>query len=167
MSKDLLYHRCLPDLWKLSDSRVGRSRSGKTDRFNMINRFINRFTERCLPMYRCYSHSIIYVNVIQVFPDKFVEREILQLELHCPRFEKGCQWIGQLKHRQVLLKLSDALILQFRFRFRFRFCSKHFQPRIKPVDGKKWKNEIFYDGDQSNSLSLSLRFSLLKHSIYE
>ena len=102
MSKYLLYHRCLPDLRKLSDSRVGRSRSGKTDRFNMINRFINRFTERCLPMYECYSHSIIYVNVIQVFPDKFVEREILQLELHCPRFEKGCQWIGQLKHRQVL-----------------------------------------------------------------
>ena len=102
MSKDLLYHRCLPELWKLSDSRVGRSRSGKTDRFNMINRFINRFNERCLPMYGCYSHSIIYVNVIQVFPDKFVEREILQLELHCPRFEKGCQWIGQLKHRQVL-----------------------------------------------------------------
>ena len=56
-------------------------------------------------MYGCYSHSIIYVNVIQVFPDKFVEREILQLELHCPRFEKGCLWIGQLKHRQVLLNL--------------------------------------------------------------
>ena len=75
-------------------------------------------------MYECIQVSIIYVNLIQIFPDKFVEREILQLVLHCPRFEKGCQWIGQLKHRQVLLKLtvmlwfySDALILQFQFRF--------------------------------------------------
>lgn len=47
----------------------------------------------------CVADGII-LRKEEVFPDKFVEREILLLELHCSRLDKGCQWKGKLKHRQ-------------------------------------------------------------------
>ena len=48
--------------------------------------------------------SYIFLLLAKVFPDKFVEREILLLELHCSRLDKGCQWKGKIKYRQVFVR---------------------------------------------------------------
>ena len=48
--------------------------------------------------------SCIFLLIFKVFRDKFVEREILLLELHCFRLDKGCQWKGKIKHRQVFFQ---------------------------------------------------------------
>ncbi|XP_047143631.2 TNF receptor-associated factor 6-A [Hydra vulgaris] len=37
------------------------------------------------------------LNSEEIFPDKFTEREILQLKVKCDNFSKSCQWTGELK----------------------------------------------------------------------
>jgi len=37
----------------------------------------------------------------QVFLDRFVEREIQSLTLHCVNQEQGCEWKGELRNREV------------------------------------------------------------------
>ena len=35
-----------------------------------------------------------------LFPNKALEREILDLKIKCNQLEKGCEWVGELRERE-------------------------------------------------------------------
>ena len=39
---------------------------------------------------------------MQFFPDVAWERDILSLRVKCKKSEAGCDWIGQLRHYEVI-----------------------------------------------------------------
>ena len=48
------------------------------------------------------------IDLGAVFPDRFSEREILNLQCYCPFSKNGCQWKGLLRHLEVKLDISIA-----------------------------------------------------------
>lgn len=43
--------------------------------------------------------------------DRFVEREIQSLLVHCENHENGCSWKGELRNREVTTDKSRALFV--------------------------------------------------------
>ena len=39
--------------------------------------------------------------ILQVFPDKFIRREVLDLVVHCTFKEDGCVWKREVRHLEV------------------------------------------------------------------
>ena len=53
-----------------------------------------------------YSASNTLLRItLQVFLDRFVEREIQSLLVHCIHQEEGCDWKDELRKREVTTKL--------------------------------------------------------------
>ena len=58
------------------------------------------------PSYNCQSQFFTIVKMnrllsLQVFLDRFVEREIQSLLVHCIHQEEGCDWRDELRKREV------------------------------------------------------------------
>ena len=48
-----------------------------------------------------YCKSEPFLLLLQVFLDRFVEREIQSLLVHCIHQEEGCDWRDELRKREV------------------------------------------------------------------
>ena len=58
-----------------------------------------------------YDSNTLFRITLQVFLDRFVEREIQSLLVHCIHQEEGCDWKDELRKREVTTKLLyDAQI---------------------------------------------------------
>ena len=52
-----------------------------------------------------YDRNSLFRITLQVFLDRFVEREIQSLLVHCTHQEEGCDWKDELRKREVTTKL--------------------------------------------------------------
>ena len=52
-----------------------------------------------------YDSNTLFRITLQVFLDRFVEREIQSLLVHCIHQEEGCDWKDELRKREVINKL--------------------------------------------------------------
>ena len=52
-----------------------------------------------------YHRNSLFRITLQVFLDRFVEREIQSLLVHCIHQEEGCDWKDELRKREVTTKL--------------------------------------------------------------
>ena len=52
-----------------------------------------------------YDRNSLFRITLQVFLDRFVEREIQSLFVHCIHQEEGCDWKDELRKRKVINKL--------------------------------------------------------------
>ena len=52
-----------------------------------------------------YDRNSLFRITLQVFLDRFVEREIQSLLVHCIHQEEGCDWKDELRKREVTTKL--------------------------------------------------------------
>lgn len=49
----------------------------------------------------CFN-ELSALSCLQIYPDNFAKREILQLTVHCRNFKThGCEWLGTLKDLKV------------------------------------------------------------------
>ena len=67
------------------------------------------------PSYNCQSYffTIAKMNCLlslQVFLDRFVEREIQSLLVHCIHQEEGCDWRDELRKREVTTGLLNSAV---------------------------------------------------------
>ena len=53
-----------------------------------------------------YDRNSLFRITLQVFLDRFVEREIQSLLVHCIHQEEGCDWKDELRKREVTNKLQ-------------------------------------------------------------
>ena len=51
------------------------------------------------------NRNLLFRITLQVFLDRFVEREIQSLLVHCIHQEEGCDWKDELRKREVTTKL--------------------------------------------------------------
>ena len=62
---------------------------------------------------KCCFFTMVKINrllSLQVFLDRFVEREIQSLLVHCIHQEEGCDWRDELRKREVTTGLLNCTV---------------------------------------------------------
>ena len=60
-----------------------------------------------------FLFSVVKMNrllSLQVFLDRFIEREIQSLLVHCIHQEEGCDWTDELRKREVTTGLLNCTV---------------------------------------------------------
>ena len=71
---------------------------------------------------------------LQVFLDKFIDREVKSLVLHCINYDQGCNWKGELSKREVIFVIT-VILLSF---------IKSLTLESETLDDTKFSNFLFY-----------------------
>ena len=75
-----------------------------------------------LKILRQNIHSIVLpIPILQIFPDNFAKREILNYSVHCKNFQsRGCEWLGPLSKLQVMFLIYSRRGSSLHFKGIFR-----------------------------------------------
>ena len=86
-----------------------------------------------------FADLLFFVFVFQVFADRFVEREIQSLSVHCENHEHGCPWKGELRNREVTTDKRTALFFLFSCLLICFLSGKYNKVAVKLMTPTKWQ----------------------------